>query len=85
LNQVLPVGIHGIDDVNGCRPRCSVAAALAKTTILAAQDRNAAPTAIKMLNPLLRFVNRTMRKKASRGGNGMSQISVSIVIKFLAR
>jgi hypothetical protein len=73
-----------MEDVKGCNPRCSVAAALAKTTILPIHDRNAAPTAIKILKPLLRFVNRTIRKKASRGGNGISQISASIVIKLLA-
>jgi hypothetical protein len=73
-----------MDEVYGYKPRCSAVTALANTTILAAQERNAAPTAIKMLSPLLRFVNRTMRKKARRGGKGMSQISVSMVIKLLA-
>ena len=84
VNHELPVGIQGMEDANGCKPRCSALAAFAKTTMLPAQERNAAPTAIKILSPFLRFVNKMMRKKASKGGKGMSQMSVSTVIKFLA-
>ena len=33
------------------------------------------------LTALLRFVNSTIRKNARRGGSGMSQIKVSVVMK----
>ena len=41
----------------------------------------AAPTAIVWLKALFLFVNNTIKKNASKGGRGINQINVSVVIK----
>jgi hypothetical protein len=51
------------------------------TTILPIQDRIADPTDIVWLSPLFRLVIRIIIKNANKGGSGISQISVSIVIE----
>jgi hypothetical protein len=49
--------------------------------MLPIHESNAAPTAMVWLSALLRFVNSTIKKNASTGGSGISQINVSVVIK----
>src|SRR3990170_5009995 len=81
--NVSPVGNQLITEVYGFAPRCSTWKARTKTTILPNQERKAAPTAIVWLRALLRFVNRTIRKNATIGGRGRSQIMLSVVISRL--
>src|SRR6266498_3887558 len=83
LNQVSPRGNQLMDDSKGCCPRCSTPSARAKTIMLPNHDSNAAPTAIVWLSALLRFVNSTIKKNANKGGSGISQINVSVVIVSL--
>ena len=79
-NQVLPVGSQGIEEVNGCSPKCSTPIARKKTTILPSHERAAAPTPIMWLSALLLFVNSTIRKNARMGGRGSNQIRVVVAI-----
>src|SRR5574342_292602 len=81
LNQVSPVGSQAREDSNGCSPRCSTPSARTNTIMLPSHESNAAPTAIVWLSALFRFVNNTIKKNASTGGRGISQINVSVVIK----
>src|SRR6185503_21011313 len=81
LSHVSPVGNQLMDDSKGCSPKCSTPIARTKTIMLPSHDSNAAPTAIVWLSALLRFVNKTIKKNASTGGRGISQINVSVDIK----
>ena len=52
-------------------------------TMLPINESKAAPTPRKSLNPLLRLVSKTIRKKASKGGAGSNQTSVDASINNL--
>src|SRR5215204_5283479 len=80
FNHISPVGSQLMDDSKGCSPRCSTPSARTKTIILPSHESNAAPTATVWLSALLLFVNNTIKKNASAGGSGISQINVSVVI-----
>src|SRR5512143_1302014 len=80
FNQVLPVGSQLMDDAKGCSPKCSTRSARTNTTMLPSHERIAAPTPTVWLSALLLFVSNTIKKNASTGGSGISQINVSVVI-----
>src|SRR5450759_2150700 len=79
-NQVLPVGSHFTDEVKGAFPKSFAWTACQNTSILPIHARNADPIASEWLSPLLRLANKIIIKKASRGGSGISQIKLSMVI-----
>ncbi len=75
-----PSGSQPTEEVMGCSPRCSTPMAAANTTIPSSQESAAAPTPTLWLTALFRRVNKRIRKKASKGGSGISQVSVAVVI-----
>src|SRR5690242_15236390 len=78
----VPTGSHGMLEAitfSSC-PKCSVPSALKKMLKLQIHESPMPTNATVWLRTLSLFVNNTIKKKASKGGTGMSQVRRSEVI-----
>src|SRR3990172_940675 len=75
-----PRANHPTEEAMGVSPRCSTPMAAKKTIMPISQESAAAPTPTQWLMLLLRRVNSKIRKNASKGGSGISQVRLAVDI-----